>query len=307
MRRPFPALLLAGVLGAALVLTGCGSTAANKDGRVSVVASTNVYGDLARTIGGGKVAVTSIIDKVSQDPHSYEADARDKLAISRAAVLIENGSGYDPFLRKLAGDAGVDSNRIITASAVSGLPGYGSADFNEHVWYSFDAMTRTADAVAAKLAQADPTDAGTFRTNAAAFKKSLAQLAARAAAVKAAHPGTPAAVTELVPLYLLQACGFRDVTPEQFTSAIEAGSDVPPGVLKAATDQLSGGEAKLLAYNSQTEGPQTRVLKRAAESAGVPVVDFSETLPAGQDYLQWMGSNLDNVAAAVARTAGGRA
>ena len=29
-------------------------------------------------------------------------------------------------------------------------------------------------------------------------------------------------------------------------------------------------------------------LKKAAETAGVPVVNFSETLPDGQSYLQWM-------------------
>ena len=63
--------------------------------------------------------------------------------------------------------------------------------------------------------------------------------------------------------------------------AIESGADVPPAVLKDAVGLVRSGGVKLLAYNGQTEGPQTRALKDAATAAGVPVLDFSETLPEG--------------------------
>ncbi|HEY8754570.1 MAG TPA: ABC transporter substrate-binding protein, partial [Arthrobacter sp.] len=32
-----------------------------------------------------------------------------------------------------------------------------------------------------------------------------------------------------------------------------------------------------------------------AESAGVAVIDFSETLPEGKTYLQWMTDNVENI------------
>ena len=35
----------------------------------------------------------------------------------------------------------------------------------------------------------------------------------------------------------------------------------------------------------------------AAEAAGIPVVDFTETLPDGQTYLSWMTANIDALAA----------
>ena len=102
-------------------------------------------------------------------------------------------------------------------------------------------------------------------------------------------------MTEPVPLYLLEDAGLVNATPEDYTAAIEEGSDVPPAVLKAATDLVASKSVRLLAYNSQTEGPQTESLKKAAETAGVPVVDFSETLPEGKTYLQWMTDNVDNI------------
>ncbi|HET6241000.1 MAG TPA: ABC transporter substrate-binding protein, partial [Arthrobacter sp.] len=67
------------------------------------------------------------------------------------------------------------------------------------------------------------------------------------------------------------------------------------------TVQLVGsGGIRLLAYNTQTEGPQTLAVKSAAEAAGVPVVDFSETLPEGKSYLQWMTDNVDSLGKALA-------
>jgi zinc/manganese transport system substrate-binding protein len=107
------------------------------------------------------------------------------------------------------------------------------------------------------------------------------------------------AVTEPVPLYLLEDAGLENKTPAEYTAAIEEGADVPPGVLKAAVDLVGSGSVRLLAYNTQTEGPQTLALKKAAASAGVPVVNFSETLPEGQTFLQWMTANVASISKAL--------
>jgi zinc/manganese transport system substrate-binding protein len=320
---------LAAVAGLGLLLTGCAgapSSAPSRsaDGTIEVVASTNVYGDIVNDIGGDKVHVTSIITRTSQDPHSYEATTQDKLVISKAQVVVQNGGGYDDFIHKLAEDSKIAEDNIITAVDVSGLApekeeapasespagaatesadehDHGHAEFNEHVWYSFDAMSKLADAVAAKLSAIDSASAATFEANAASFKKELSGLQDKLGAVKASAGGEPVAITEPVPGYLLEAAGLVNKTPEEYSAAIEEGTDVPASVLQEATGLVSSGEVKLLAYNLQTEGPQTEVLKKAAEGAGVPVVDFSETLPDGKSYLQWMSDNVDNVTKAVSK------
>jgi len=106
MKKPALALTLASV--AALSLAGCSSTPAagegQDDGTLTVVASTNVYGDIASTVGGDRVQVESIITSATQDPHSYEASARDRLTVQDADLVIENGGGYDAFLDTLLGD-----------------------------------------------------------------------------------------------------------------------------------------------------------------------------------------------------------
>lgn len=314
MRRPAARAIVAAFAGLSVLLTACGQTPGNAqgsddDGIVDVVASTSVYGDIVSSIGGDKVRVESIITRTSQDPHSYEATTQDKLAVSKAELLVENGGGYDGFIHKLADDTGLDHGRVLNAVELSGLVpeeeagasheadghGHDHAGFNEHVWYSLPAMARLADAVAAKLGELEPSSAETFRSNAAAFKDSLGALESKLATVKASAGPGGAAVTEPVPLYLLEAAGLDNKTPAEYLSAIESGADVPPAVLKTAVDLVGSGGVKLLAYNLQTEGPQTLALKDAAVSAGIPVLDFSETLPDGKGYLPWMADNVDGI------------
>ena len=103
-RRTAAHALLAALAGLGFLLAGCSPEPAKEPGaaqKVGVVASTNVYGDIARTIGGDQVQVTAIINKTSQDPHSYEATAQDRLAVSKAKLVIANGGGYDDFLTTL--------------------------------------------------------------------------------------------------------------------------------------------------------------------------------------------------------------
>ncbi|BCW79231.1 zinc ABC transporter substrate-binding protein [Arthrobacter sp. NicSoilC5] len=320
MRRPAAASsFLAALAGAGLLLSACSpqpSQTADQAQGINVVASTNVYGDIARTIGGDKVNVTAIINSAGQDPHSYEATAQDRLAVSKARLVIENGGGYDDFIHTLVESSKLDSASVLTAVEVSGLAhpdeaasaapsttpeaaaghdGHDHGGLNEHVWYSLPAMERMADGIADKLAALDPGAAATFSANADSFKSSLSSLHGHLDAMKAAGGGGRVAVTEPVPLYMLEDAGLANATPEQYTAAIEEGADVPPAVLKEATDLVGSKAVRLLGYNAQTEGPQTEALKKAAETAGVPVVDFTETLPEGKTYLQWMTDNVNNI------------
>ncbi|HEV7166525.1 MAG TPA: zinc ABC transporter substrate-binding protein [Micrococcaceae bacterium] len=304
------ALAIFSLLAGAVLLSACGagpssSAAAGSttaEGKISVVASTDVYGSIAGAIGGSKVNVTSIIKGPSQDPHSYQATAQDKLTVSKAQLGIENGGGYDDFFDQLAGGGTLSADRIVNVVDLSGLQTPANkADFNEHVWYSLPTMTKLADALAERLTALDPADATAFRANAASFKSSISGIAGKLDAAKAEHSGDPVAITEPVPLYLLQAAGLENRTPEAYSHAIEEGSDVPAGVLKQTTDLVGGKGVRFLAYNDQTEGPQTETVRKAAEAAGVPVVNFTETLPDGLDYLGWMSQNANNIQQALAK------
>ncbi|MEV4008361.1 zinc ABC transporter substrate-binding protein [Actinomadura sp. NPDC049753] len=287
------------VLGAGAALTlaslgaaACGSSSgAGAAETVSVVASTNVYGDIARQIGGDRVKVTSFISDPAQDPHSFEAGTRARLALSRAGVVIENGGGYDDFMETLLKGSGSKA-RVLNAVQISGRTAPAGEELNEHVWYDLPSVALLADRISAALAEADPGDARTFSANAAAFKARLKTLEGKAAAVRAAHSGDGVAVTEPVPGHLLDAAGLVDRTPEEFAEAVEEGDDVPPRALRDTLALLTGRKVRALVVNVQTSGPETAKVREAAREAGVPVVPVTETLPAGRDYVAWMDGTI---------------
>ncbi|MBX3100831.1 MAG: zinc ABC transporter substrate-binding protein [Salinibacterium sp.] len=274
---------------AVLALAGC-SAPAPDDGLVHIVASTSVYGDVAARVAGDLASVTSFIDGPNIDPHSFEASARNQLAIAGADLVIENGGGYDPFMDSLVKASGSDAP-IINAFETSGLAGP-----NEHVWYSFDALEKVVAAIVVQLGAIDPVHRATYEANGDALSTEITGLSTMAAAI--ATTGD-VAVTELVPVYLLETVGLANVTPADFTEAIEEGNDVPPLALQDTLRLFSEGSVRLLAYNSQTASPETERVRQAAEAAGVPVVEFTETLPTGADYVSWMTANLNALASAL--------
>src|SRR5580700_3102899 len=68
---------------------------------VKVVAAENFYGDVATQVGGGNVAVTSILSNPDDDPHLFEASASTAKALADAKVVIVSGIDYDPWMEKL--------------------------------------------------------------------------------------------------------------------------------------------------------------------------------------------------------------
>ncbi|MEU2538000.1 metal ABC transporter solute-binding protein, Zn/Mn family [Streptomyces iakyrus] len=288
------------------LLAGCGSSSDSADAksapaRVAVVASTDVWGDIARRVGGDRVDVTSVISDPDQDPHSYEADPQNQLALSKAEVVVENGGGYDDFVDRMLKSGHNDSAEVVNAVEVSGKKAPKGGELNEHVWYDFPTVAEVADRISAALAEADPGDAAAFEKNAAAFKAKLAPLEAEEAQIKKAHGGEGVAITEPVPLYMTEASGLVNRTPAPFSEAIEEGDDVSPRVLQQSLALFSGKKVKVLVYNEQTSGPQTEKAEAAAKAAGIPVVPVTETLPKGKDYLGWMTGNVGALASALAK------
>jgi zinc/manganese transport system substrate-binding protein len=333
------------VAASALVLSGCatspdaaGGTAA--DDRIAIVASTDVYAQIAEEIGGEFVDVTAIVSSAGQDPHSFEPSARDQLTIQRADLIVENGGGYDAFVDALI-EASGSTAPVVTAVEFShdwpdnaghdaetqdaGSHEDASADaehehaedehaedehgdhahehvegFNEHVWYDPHTVEHVAEEIAHELAALLPDEAATFEANAAAFAEGIAGLESALADIDATDAGAEVFVTEPVPLYLVAAAGLVNVTPDAFTEAVEEGQDVSPSTLLESLNLLRSGEVRVVISNTQTGGAETTEVIGEAESIGIPAVEFSETLPDGQTYLSWMQANIESLAQALA-------
>ncbi|WP_039794744.1 metal ABC transporter solute-binding protein, Zn/Mn family [Nocardia araoensis] len=292
MRTRF-AISCAGIavgVASALTLTACGSS--DDDGRPSVVASTDVWGDIAAAVAGPDAAVRALITDPSADPHSHETSAVESAALSDADLVVYNGGGYDEFAEKAV--AGTNK-RTVDAFALRA----DQSDDNEHVWYDVRTVDVVADRIAAQLGELDPDKAAAYAGRAATFKNRLAAVTAITGKLAAEHPKTPVLQTEPLAHYLVAAAGADDLTPHEFQEAIEQETDPAPAAVAATQDLLNGKRVRALIYNVQTEDKITKDLRGTAQSAGVTVVEVTETLPDGVDYIQWQTKNAQALAAAL--------
>ncbi|MFT4230972.1 MAG: zinc ABC transporter substrate-binding protein [Microbacterium sp.] len=302
-------LALAAAAASVLLLAGCtsegaGAGSASPDDTVHVVASTNVYGQIVEEVGGDRVEVSSIIASTAQDPHEFEASASDQLLVQDADLLVENGGGFDPFLDAMAQAAGSAAPVVTAVELSSAWPGDDEADddgvvegFNEHVFYDPATMALVADAIAQQLGTLDPDHADDFAKNAADFATGVQGVEDALTAIADAHAGATVFVTEPLPLYLTEAAGLENVTPEDFSEAVEEGQDVPPATLLEALQLVP--TVAVLITNEQAAGAETTQVEETATDAGVPVLKFSEILPEGTTYLGWMQDNTAQLAAAL--------
>jgi zinc/manganese transport system substrate-binding protein len=303
MKKPLALLALAATV--VLALTGCSSASSDPGSSggadtIAVTASTNVWGDIAKEIGGDHVTVTSVIASLSQDPHEYEVTAADQLKVKNARLILENGGGYDAFFGELLTKSG---NKAPVITAVTYAPTWPKGEdsaktvegFNEHIWYDTAVVDDVAKKVADELSTISPAHKADFEANLATFEKGLDGLNSSLATIKAAHQGTKIFVTEPVPLYLTEAAGLVNVTPEAFSHAVEEGQDVPPATLLDATSLVDSGDVKVLFANAQAGGAETTKVIGVAKDKGVPVQEVTELVPDGKTYLTWMTDNINTL------------
>ncbi len=274
-------------------------------GVVKVLATTNVWGDIAKQLGGDWVEVSVILDDPMQDPHSYEASARDQLAVNDAELIVMNGGGYDEFMHTLIESA--DSAKLVVeaveehdSAAESDSHAHSHNHANEHVWYDFDSVAEFSEHFVAALNDIRPEAFEDVNKNYDSFKIELDNLKTRQEGLAGHSLGLGVVATEGVGNLLLEHAGFENLTPEALADAIEEETEVPPAALAETETLIKNNLVAILVTNLQVEDQVSERLRKLAEAEGVPVVQLSELIPEpGMNYFDWMNQVLDQIQEAV--------
>lgn len=303
------------------VAAGCSSddSGTTSDGKVTVVTSTDVWGAVASAIGGEHAQVTSLYNSPDGDPHEFEASAKDTAEVADAGVVVLNGGHYDAYMEEapkgdntiivnafdlMEGDTHSseephehDGGEAHDDEAHDHAPGA----VNEHVFYNLTVVGDVANKIANALSEKDSANEQYFRDNAGKFNEQIDELKSQLAGIKASDPGAAVAQTEPLAGYLLDEGGLDDVTPAGFQDAVEAGQSPSARDVAAIQDLLRDRKVRALIYNTQAVDESTEALLAIANTAQVPVVDFTETLPAGvTDYIAWQRANVEALTSALA-------
>ena len=293
---------------APLGLSGCsndaGETAASTSAAagggcpttpVDVVVSVDQWGDIVSELGGACAKVTTVLASSSVDPHDYEPSPADAATFADAQLVVVNGADYDPWASKFAETAAPKAPMVDAGKVTSTAEGA-----NPHLWYSPRAVNAVSDAVTAELSTLAPEAKGYFAERRAAFTTSMAPYDKLLDEIKTGATGKTYAATESVFDYTAEDVGLVNRTPQGYQNASANESDPAPADLEAFRQALAAKQIDVLIYNTQTEGSVPEQLRSAAESAGVPVVDVTETVPPGTTSFEtWQVTQLTALAKAL--------
>jgi zinc/manganese transport system substrate-binding protein len=291
-------IVFAALLAIPSLTTACGSATSSASGTANVVATENFWGSIATQLAGSHATVLSIITNPQTDPHAYEPTATDGRAIAGAALVIENGAGYDPWAQKLI-DANPSSSRAVLDVGKLNSVAEGG---NPHMWYSPASVLKVIDAITSQLQNLDAADAGYFTTQHDTYVSSgLKTYNDLRTEIKQKYSGTPVGATESIFAYLATDLGLNLISPPGFLKAISEGTD-PTAADKATMDsQISNKQIKVLVFNSQNSTPDVQALVDKARARGMPVPSVTETLdPANLTFQDWQSKQLQALRDALA-------
>ena len=259
------------------------SPARAAEGKIAVVAAENFYGDIARQIGGDRVAVVSIMNSPDQDPHLFETTPGIVRQIAAAQLAIVNGADYDPWMEKLLAAAPQPNRKvIIAADLVHKKPGD-----NPHLWYDPATIPVVAKAITAGLSVADAAHKDDYAARLTAFLGSLKPLNDKIAAIRGKYAGAPATASEPVFGYMAQALGLK-MRNESFQLSVM--NDTEPSARDVAgfEQDLKDHKVRVMFYNKQASSKIVQHLVALARAGKIPVVGVTETTPPDLSYQDWM-------------------
>lgn len=160
---------IGGVLAALLVLTGCGNDTAESDngnGKLDVVTTTGMIGDLVENIGGKHVEVTSLMGP-GVDPHLYKATQGDVKTLDSADMIFYNGLHLEGKMTDIFEMMSKDKPTIAVTEDFkeNQLRKVGASEHDPHVWFDVKLWIVAAEAVKKELIAKDPDHEAEYREN----------------------------------------------------------------------------------------------------------------------------------------------
>src|SRR5262245_4413852 len=128
-RRSF---ICAVLIAPALLMPAAGSHAG--DGRLKVVASFSILGDMVKSVGGDRVTVTTLVGP-DGDAHVFEPTPADAKALAAADVVFVNGLGLEGWMGRLIESSGYKGPVVVATNGVESRTMEEGAEITDpHAW-----------------------------------------------------------------------------------------------------------------------------------------------------------------------------
>jgi zinc/manganese transport system substrate-binding protein len=283
------------------------------DGKLPVVASFSILGDMTQRVGGERIAVTTLVGP-DGDAHVYEPGPADAKAVAAARVLVVNGLGFEGWMDRLEQAAGFKGVEAVASADIAPLTmaetdeeghddhdhDHGHDGVDPHAWQNVANAQAYVRNIAAALERADPEGAAVYRANAQAY---LAKLDALDAEIRAAMTAIPAPQRVLATShdafgYFAAAYGVTVLAPQGMSTESEASAADVAGLIR----QIKADGVRAVFVENITN---PRLLEQVSRETGAAIggVLFSDALspPGGPaaTYVEMMRHNAGTIASAL--------
>ena len=163
---------------------------ATDTGKLKVVATTTIVGDVVSEIGGDLIDLTVLLP-VGTDPHGFDPTPQDVAKLADADVIFANGLGLEEFLDSMIESAGVENKVVYVSDGIDLLRSEEHHDEDEgeehhdehnhggidpHTWFSPLNVMVWIHNIAYALSDVDPDSAQAYAHNEEVYEAELVEL-----------------------------------------------------------------------------------------------------------------------------------
>jgi zinc/manganese transport system substrate-binding protein len=313
MERSMPTrrhVIAAATLTALLVVVPAAAQDKSKDGAVGklkVVASFSILGDLVRNVGGDRIELANLIGP-GGDAHVYAPAPGDARTVAAARIVFVNGLGFEGWLTRLVKASGTKAPTIVASRGVrtrkaADARGHGHGHSHPvtdpHAWQSVANAKIYVANIRDGLATVDPAGKDAYEANAKAYLERLDSVERE---VKQAIEKIPRDRRRVITThdafgYFSDAYGIEFISPGVSTEAAPSARDVARIIARIKRQKIPA------VFMENITDP--RLMQQIAKETGAKIGGtlYSDALsepsgPAGS-YIEMMRSNIRELAQAL--------
>lgn len=249
-RRAVSQHMLGIVAGAIMLWPGLAAA----QGKLKIVASFSILGDIAREIGGARVDVATLVG-ANADAHVYTATPADAKALGEARLIVLNGLKFEGWLDRLVKTSGAKGIAVVATKGITPLMAEGGhahdhdhkgskdnkghdhgVEPDPHAWQNVANVKIYAANIRDGLIAADKAGQAEYEANTAAY---LQKLDALDAEIRSALTKIPQKDRKIITGhdafgYFSRAYGVRFIAPKGVSTEAEASAKDVAAVIRQA-------------------------------------------------------------------------
>jgi zinc/manganese transport system substrate-binding protein len=218
-------------------------------GKLKVVATITILGDMVEQLAEGHVALTTLVGP-NGDAHVFEPTPADAKALSEADLVVVNGLGLEGWMDRLINASGYRGPIVVASSGVKPreMDEQGKTVPDPHAWQDLANGHLYVSNIEAALAEADPANAAAYGE---AAKRYLSQIDAMDAKVRKQVAEIPPEQRKVITShdafgYFGAAYGVQFVAPEGISEDAEPSA----ADMKRLIDQIRREHIKVLFFEN---------------------------------------------------------